>query len=71
MKVLIDTNIVLDLLLEREPFVEEAIALFEQVEAGQVHGYVAATTITNIFYIGRKAQVEKQYCRQYRGLRRG
>jgi predicted nucleic acid-binding protein len=33
MKVLIDTNIVLDLLLEREPFVEEAIALFDQVEA--------------------------------------
>lgn len=56
MKVLIDTNIVLDLLLEREPFVEEAIALFELVEAGQVRGYIAATTITNIFYIVRKAQ---------------
>lgn len=56
MKVLIDTNIVLDLLLEREPFVEAAIALFELVEAGQVQGYIAATTITNIFYILRKAQ---------------
>jgi predicted nucleic acid-binding protein len=56
MKVLIDTNIVLDLLLEREPFVEDAIALFDQVEAGQVRGYIAATTITNIFYIVRKAQ---------------
>jgi predicted nucleic acid-binding protein len=56
MKVLIDTNIVLDLLLEREPFVEDAIAFFERIEAGQVQGYVAATTITNIFYILRKAQ---------------
>jgi predicted nucleic acid-binding protein len=56
MKVLIDTNIVLDLLLEREPFVEDAIALFDQVEAGQVRGYIAATTITNIFYIVRKVQ---------------
>ena len=56
MKVLIDTNIVLDLLLEREPFVEDAIALFEQVETGQIQGYIAATTITNIFYILRKAQ---------------
>lgn len=56
MKVLIDTNIVLDLLLEREPFVEAAIARFELVEAGQVQGYIAATTITNVFYILRKAQ---------------
>jgi predicted nucleic acid-binding protein len=56
MKVLIDTNIVLDLLLEREPFVEDAIALFARIEAGQVRGYIAATTITNIFYIVRKTQ---------------
>lgn len=56
MKVLIDTNIVLDLLLEREPFVESALSLFEQIEQGKLTGYIAATTITNIFYIIRKAK---------------
>ncbi|MUL37884.1 type II toxin-antitoxin system VapC family toxin [Gloeocapsopsis dulcis] len=56
MKILIDTNIVLDLLLEREPFIESAIALFEQIEQGKLVGYIAATTITNIFYIIRKAE---------------
>lgn len=56
MKILIDTNVVLDLLLEREPFVETAIALFEQIERGNLEGYVAATTITNIFYIIRKTE---------------
>ncbi|NJM97794.1 MAG: PIN domain-containing protein [Phormidesmis sp. RL_2_1] len=56
MKVLIDTNVVLDLLLEREPFVESAISLFEQVERGSLIGYIAATTITNIFYIIRKSE---------------
>lgn len=56
MKVLIDTNVVLDLLLEREPFVETAIALFEQIERGKLAGYIAATTITNIFYIIRKTE---------------
>jgi predicted nucleic acid-binding protein len=56
MRILIDTNIVLDLLLEREPFFEEAIALFELVETSVVEGFIAATTITNIFYILRKAQ---------------
>jgi predicted nucleic acid-binding protein len=55
-KVLIDTNVVLDLILEREPFVEVAIALFEQIEQGNLEGYIAATTITNIFYIIRKTE---------------
>lgn len=56
MKILIDTNIILDLILEREPFVEDAIALFEQIEQGKLEGHIAATTITNIFYIIRKAE---------------
>lgn len=56
MKVLIDTNVVLDLLLEREPFVETAISLFEQIERRNLDGYIAATTITNIFYIIRKTE---------------
>ena len=56
MKILLDTNIVLDLILEREPFVNEAILLFEKIEQGQIIGYIAATTITNIFYIIRKAE---------------
>jgi predicted nucleic acid-binding protein len=55
-KILIDTNIVLDLLLEREPFVEKAILIFEQIEQGKLKGYIAATTITNIFYIIRKTE---------------
>jgi predicted nucleic acid-binding protein len=55
-KILIDTNVVLDLLLEREPFVETAIALFDQIEQGNLEGAIAATTITNIFYIIRKAE---------------
>ncbi len=56
MKILIDTNVVLDLLLEREPFATSAIALFEQIERGNLAGYIAATTITNIFYIIRKTE---------------
>jgi predicted nucleic acid-binding protein len=53
-KVLLDTNIVLDLLLEREPFIETAIAIFEEIEQGNIQAYIAATTITNVFYIIRK-----------------
>lgn len=54
MRVLIDTNVVLDLLQEREPFVENAARLFERIDAGEIKGFIAATTITNIYYIIRK-----------------
>jgi predicted nucleic acid-binding protein len=54
MRVLIDTNVVLDVILERKPFVETAIALFALIETGKIQGYISATTITNIFYIVRK-----------------
>lgn len=53
MGVLIDTNVVLDVILEREPFVETAINLFALIKAGKIQGYISAT-ITNIFYIVRK-----------------
>jgi predicted nucleic acid-binding protein len=55
MRVLIDTNVVLDLLQEREPFVENAARLFERIDAGEIEGFITATTITNIYYIIRKA----------------
>ena len=49
MRVLIDTNIILDYFLEREPFVQDAEALFNAINSGQVVGYVTATTLTDIF----------------------
>ena len=56
MRVLLDTNILLDALLEREPFVREAEVLFEAIESDRIEGYVTATTLTDIFYIVRKAK---------------
>lgn len=55
MRVLIDTNVVLDFLQEREPFVEDAAKLFAKIDAGELEGFISAITITNIYYIIRKA----------------
>ncbi|HEY9671285.1 MAG TPA: PIN domain-containing protein [Waterburya sp.] len=55
MRVLIDTNVVLDFLQDREPFGEDAAKLFEKIDAGEVEGFIAAITVTNIYYIVRKA----------------
>ena len=52
---LIDTNVVLDFLQEREPFVKDAVKLFGRIDAREIEGFIAATTITNIYYIVRRA----------------
>ena len=38
MRVLVDTNIVLDFLLQREPFSQDADLLFQAIDSGQVIG---------------------------------
>jgi len=53
-KVLFDTNIILDLLLDRQPFSAEAIQLVQNVEIGLIVGYLSATTITTLQYLACK-----------------
>ena len=54
MRVLVDTNVALDLLLDRSPHVEAAQALWRYGEAGKIRLHVAGVTPVNIFYIARK-----------------
>ncbi len=54
MRVLFDTDVVLDLLLDRAPFAADAAALFELHERGGLDGYVSGVTIVNVFYVTRK-----------------
>ena len=52
---LFDTNIILDVLQNRQPHAQAATQLFARVERKQIKGYVCATTITTIFYLASKA----------------
>lgn len=54
MKILIDTNVILDVLCNREAFVEDALRVFKYCEAGRLTGYISAMSIPNIVYIMRK-----------------
>lgn len=54
MNVLFDTNVVLDALLDREPWSDAAVALFDRVESGRLIGLLGATTATTIHYIARR-----------------
>jgi predicted nucleic acid-binding protein len=56
MRVLLDSDVVLDFLLEREPFFEVAGELFELIAQGACGGYVSGVTPVNVFYLMRKAK---------------
>ena len=55
MKVMIDTNVVLDVLLKREPFFQASYDVMKQSALEQIEGYVSATAATDIFYLLRRA----------------
>jgi predicted nucleic acid-binding protein len=52
--ILIDINILLDVLQKREPFYEASVRLLAFVETGRIKGYVAAHSITTLFYLIKK-----------------
>jgi predicted nucleic acid-binding protein len=54
MKLLFDTNILLDVLLPREPWAENGRKLWQANDDGQIIGFITATTLTDIFYITRR-----------------
>ena len=55
MRMMIDTNVILDVLLQREPFYTGSKKVLRLCEQKKILGFVSASTITDIFYITRKA----------------
>ena len=55
MKIFVDTNIFIDILLERKPFCDHSTLLYKLCENGVAEGYIAPITINNIYYICKKA----------------
>ena len=51
MRVLVDTNVVLDVLLKRQPFFEDSAGVFGFAEQSKIEGLLCATTITTIDYL--------------------
>ena len=68
MRVLLDTNVVLDVLLDRKAFVAESLAIVDLVERGAVTGLLCATTITTLAYLAGKTVGKQQATVQIRQL---
>jgi predicted nucleic acid-binding protein len=54
MRVLIDTNVALDIFLAREPWIADASAVLEFAEQNRLALFLTASTVTDIFFICRK-----------------
>jgi len=53
-KVLFDVDVVLNLLLDRRPFSQEAGVLLSKAELGELSGHICATAVTTIYFLARK-----------------
>ncbi len=65
---MLDANVVLDVLLRREPFHEPAGQLLSRAERGDIQGYICASVVATIFYLARKVVGLDQAHRQVRAI---
>lgn len=65
MRALFDTNVVLDVVLQRDLFAESAAALFDAVDAGRVDGmFTPATFTTTAYFVERnRSEAESRHTR--------
>lgn len=67
MVLLIDANIVLDVLMNRQPFVKDSSLIWKLCETEKAKGYVSTLTFANMMYIMRKEMsaetIEEVFCK--------
>lgn len=61
-RILIDTNICIDVALIRKPFVSDSLQIINLSQSGKIDAYVAAHTFDTMFYVLRKKySVQQRY----------
>ena len=53
-KILLDSDVVIDYVVKRQPFDTQALEIFRQLAQGKFIGCITSVTVINVFYIGRK-----------------
>ena len=75
MKLLLDTNVVIDYLHEREPYYEKARLLMTAGRVGEFSLWITSSQVTDLIYIlsegtaARAADIRERACRQRSGGR--
>ena len=52
----IDTDVIIDFLIDRKPHSREAAIIFTLIEQKKIKGYVSSLTLSNLYYVLRKVE---------------
>lgn len=55
----IDTDVIIDFLIDRKPFSREAAIIFTLIEQKKLKGYASSLTFSNLYYVLRKFNSHK------------
>jgi predicted nucleic-acid-binding protein len=58
-----DSDVLLDVLSQRQPFIEASARALNTVKQGNVQGYISGHSVTNIFYILRRQVGREASCK--------
>jgi len=53
-RVFVDTNVILDVLLQRYDVWQDSLKIFRLAELGKIKAYISASSMTDIFYVANK-----------------
>ncbi|MHC4874095.1 MAG: type II toxin-antitoxin system VapC family toxin [Planctomycetota bacterium] len=67
MNILFDINVILDALLDREPYGKDAAWLINAVEESTINGFLSADSVTTLYYLIQKVK-DKKYARKHINL---
>jgi len=69
--VFVDTNVILDVLLQNEGFWPDGLKIFQLAELGEIRACVSASSMTDVFYVAKKkltVPVAREAMRKLLGL---
>lgn len=55
MRILIDTNVLIDVLCKRKDFYNDSLYIWKLCETKQIDGYISSLSVANIVYVLRRA----------------
>jgi len=58
--IFIDTDVIIDFLIDRKPYSREAAIIFTLVDQKKLKGYTSSLTFSNLFYVLRKIEPQKR-----------
>jgi len=68
-RLLLDTNVLLDVIAARQPFYEAAARIWSLAEHDQIEAFVSAISFNNIYYIVRKSAGKDEADRALKAIR--